>query len=245
MRKVEVIKKRWRLFVVPLGAIFFTIISVFLFLIPRIKIIAKLNLQVKEGEKRLQRLTAKVADLEGLDAVALKERKEFSLKVVPSQKNVMEVVSLAYNLAQNTQVNLTSVEISPGEISTQSGLEAKAEVLEVLPFEIIAEGTRDKILDFISLLEKSIPLMSVSSFKITQAGQFVRGQLRVTSYLAPLPKSLGKTDTPLVKLTELDEEIFKKLDNLKTYEIPAAEGLPADFVSSPASFSARTNPFSF
>jgi Tfp pilus assembly protein PilO len=237
MRKVEIIKIRWRLFVVPLVTIFFIVVSVFLVLIPRIKMILQLNLAVGEGEKRLSRLTTKAADLEGLDAVSLKERKDFSLKVVPQTKNVMDFMTLFSNLAQSSQVYLSSLEVSPGDISTQSGTTTSQEGFEVLPFEVIVEGTRERILDFISLVEKSIPLMSVRSFKIAESGESVRAQLRVESYVAPLPKNLGKIDSPLVKLSQEDEKIFKLLENFKTYEV--------GWTSAPASFSARTDPFSF
>jgi len=237
MRKVEIIKIRWRLFVIPLLTIFFTVVSVFLVLIPRVKMILQLNSQVRESEKRLGRLTAKAADLEGLDAVALKERRDFSLRVVPQTKNVMEFVTLFSNLAQNSQVYLSSLEVSPGDISTQSGIVTSPEGLEILPFEVIVEGTRERILDFISQVEKSIPLMSVRLFKIAEGGGAARAQLRAESYVAPLPKNLGKIDSPLVKLSQEDEEVFKLLENFKTYEV--------GWTSTPASFSGRTDPFSF
>jgi len=238
MKKARIIIDNWRLFSLPLGIFFLVLVLAFLVLIPRIKIILQLKVKAKATEERLVRLTAKISDLEGLDAVGLAEKRDLVLKAIPRSKEVMNVVNLISGLADKTQIKVESIQVSPGEISTESGEMKKLEEVETLPFHVVVEGENEKIFEFLELLEKSLPLIFVNSFKFGKTAGVSRAEIALESYSSFLPKTLGKIDSPLVKIDDEEEKIFKILGDFESYS--------ANFVFSPSSPSEeRENPFSF
>jgi len=235
---MEIIRNRWRLFLIPLLVIFSTIILIFIVLIPRFKKVIEFKELIKEKNLRLEKLSSKLADLEGLDEVSLKNKADLTLKAIPDKKDVMVILSLLTNISQVSQINLDSLKVSPGEISSESAAQ-KSNSMEIINFEIKAIGDRIKILDFLKKIEGVIPLLNIGKVKIGKYEQNFSVQVSVENYYSGLPKSLGKIDSPLPKLTKEEENASSLLDGFEFYERLRESPIP----SPPTSSEGRSSPF--
>lgn len=241
MKKIKIIKKKLRLFLPYLGLCFLIFIATFFILIPKFRSLAEINSQIVQNREKLNKLLTKLADLEGVDAANLKERADFALEIVPAFKNPTKIFGIISTIAGESQVYLSSLQLSPGELSTVSAEKTSKSDIETIPIQVLVEGTKERIFNFVDLLEKSIPLMSVKTFKISEYGQSARGEIVVISYFSPLPKTLGKIDTPVSKISEEEEKVLSQLENFKRIELFSLE---ENIDSSPASLR-RIDPFSF
>ncbi len=242
MTKIRLIIKRWQLFLLPGIAILFTLILIFVVLLPKVNQIRNLYLQTKEASARLGRLTLKLSELEGIDEGALVQRKELALKAVPNNKSVMETVSSISNFVRESDLLITSFEVSPGEISTQSASKKK-EKLDRLRFAIDLEGQPDKVMVFIEKVENLLPLISLNTFNLNAYQNQSRLSLVIESYSAVLPEGLGKIDSPLMKVTDTDEEVLNKIKTFESLETEAGKiYTPPEAI--PTRSAPRQDPFS-
>lgn len=238
MERVEFICKRWRLFVLPLVVIIFCLLALAMVVLPQFKKVTDLNQQLKIEREKLVALGAKLADLEGIDEMVLGERVSFSLSALPKNKDVMKTISLFNGLAQLTQTQIDSLEVSPGEIATESPTMVDPD-LENLTFRLKFSGENSQqLVDFLNQIEQSLPLMNITTFRLNTAGDFSPSQLTVVSYFSSIPSSLDTIDAPLKKVAKEDELILDSIKDYKKYQIVLMEVPEATGTSS-----VRTDPF--
>lgn len=242
MNKIRLILKRWQLFLVPVASILFTLILIMVVLIPKVNQVRDLYLKTKEASARLERLTLKLSELEGIDEGALVQRKELSLRAIPDNKSIMQTVSSISNFVRDSDLLITSLEVSPGEISTQSASQKK-DKLDRLRLAIDLEGKPENVLNFIERVENLLPLISLNTFSINSYQNQSRVSLIIESFSAALPEGLGKLEAPLLKINETDEGTLRKLETFENLETGAGKiyTLPEAL---PTSASPRQDPFS-
>lgn len=238
MKNFIELTKKWKLFFLPLAAIILVIIFFFSILIPRLQIALALREEVKSENILLEKLTTKANSLEGIDEASLKEKLDISLNAILDNKDVMKAVSLFKNLAQDKQVFVESINVSPGEIATETA-GSKIADLEILDFNIKILGDWNRILEFFGALEEVVPLANITTLKINNSSNTSLAQINVETYLSPLPKVLGKIDLPIPKITTEEEGVLEVLEKFRKYEIIVQE-----FPSSSVSGVPRFNPFS-
>lgn len=241
MKTIKFIFKRWKLFVVPLVAILLVLALSFFVLIPGIRKIFATRDEITVKKEYLAKLTIKLADLQGLDEVSLKEKVDFSLKAIPSQKEIISLISLLKSLALDSQVYIESLDASPGEIaSAEANLKKAESSSDNLKFSTRIIGEGERVLAFIQGIENVLPLININNLKINSSKSTAYGQIEMETYIHSVPKNLGKIESPLPKLTEAQEEYLEQLRAMKTYE-----GIFPEIVASPSSSRTRSTPFSF
>ena len=183
---------------------------------------------MKEEEVRLEKIKAKLADLENLNEFELIGRANLSLRAVSTEKNFLEVLENLSLLSNNNGLILESFQVAPGEIST-SGLPDK---LGRLSFKVGLVGDIKGLEAFLREAEKTLPIVSFLQTDISFMGSTV--EFRLEDYFLPLPTKLGSLENPLPKLTAEEEKIlssFSGFTSLSGQPVPMPSG--------------RANPFSF
>ena len=205
----------------PIMMVVVTVILTLTVLLPRIRLTQEMAQDLKIRKDRLQKLSAKLSDLEGLDEFSLREKTNLALKILPDQKDVLKPVSVLNAIAFKSQVYIESLEVQPGEVSSQSAAAAGKEVeVENLGFKVKTLGTWERTLDFLFGVEKTLPLMNINTFKINNSGQAAILQLEAGTFRSPLPTTLGKVDAVLPKLSAKEEENLSLIKEFQEYESP-------------------------
>lgn len=201
---------RIRPFLLPGGIILVVLVSGLLLLRPRIEKIALLQRGLKQKEKRLVQLAAKKTSLEGLDQAELSSRSEIMAKVFPSEKDFPLVVFVLKKLTERNNLEITSLQVSPGEIATVSAQPKKGPPL--LSFTIEISGQMSNLKEFLTQVTKTAPLMILHQveFNLVEGGTAL-AKLTLESPFLSLPATLGRAEQPLSQITPQEEKILQEL----------------------------------
>jgi len=241
--KINKFLKSATVFTGPILIIALTVVLTFLILLPRFRLVQEMGSELKIRKDRLQKLSIKLSDLEGIDEFSLREKTDLALKILPDQKDILKPVSVLNALAFKEQVYLESLDVRPGEVSSQSATTAAKEVkVENLGFKIKTLGTWERTLDFLFGIEKTLPLLNINTFKINNSGRAAILQLEAETFRSPLPTTLGKVDAALAKLSTSEEE---SLSLIKDYQEFATPQISIELSTGEGSVSAgpRSSPF--
>jgi len=206
------------------------ILSTFLvFVKPGYNQFQRMRQEKKKETAKVNKLEAKLETLKGLDELELTKRSELASKALPLEKQVFQAFAVIERLAQESGVAVGNLSVSPGEIGEESsGGE--------LVFKIDLLGSQEGFKAFLVRLSEIIPLADVK--KANLSGSEGLASFSLEFYFSPPPKTIGKVDAPLPKLTASEEEIYSKISNLVDF-VPREELVP---VGRPAG---RENPFAF
>ncbi len=198
--------KKYRFVLFPLATGFIIVATTVLFVLPKLKIIVEIKQSMKNDKEKLSRLTDKVNLLEGLDEYELGRRVAVSEAALPSKKAVAKLLTATSFLAEETGASLVDFNISPGEVLPEKS--------EAVTFEATFKGPRDEIEKVLRRANLVAPVIRVLSFNFEAS----RTILEMMIYFSPLPKTLGRVDTPLPKISKEEEKIYEKIAQLESFE---------------------------
>ena len=236
-KKIE----QYQPFFLPLVILISLILTSFFFLKPKITESLKIGRQLSSSKKRLAQLTQKAADLKGLDKAELMAKSEVLLEALPTEKNLPQLLLTFRNLAQEANINLLKVQVSPGELATlsaqaQSKSYQKTDV-PFLAFSLALEGESENVKDFLDKIQSSLPFILVEKVNLAQEeNEHQSLALSLNTFFLALPTQLGQLEKPLVLMTSEEEKTYQQLDD---YQLVVAE---ESIFTTP---SGRENPFSF
>lgn len=165
---------------------------------------------------RLVSLQAKIADLEGLNEYELSERNSLALQALPADKNIIGTMMILNSLTEQNGVLIEGLRVSPGSL-TASGSAISG--MGALSLDIRLNGSFDQMKAFLRTLKTTLPLiLNTGNLTISFLGGSTSLKLEV--YYLGLPKTLGKIDTPVPKLTDTEEKLLESL-RAYTYLSPA------------------------
>lgn len=232
MKNIQKILIDYRSLFLPILLLVFFVPS-WQFLLPKLNQAKDLYAANQQNRQKITKLQAKVDDLKSLNEYELDEKSKVLLSAIPSKKNVVGAMGLIEKIAEENEVVVGSIAVSPGEIATQSG---KKSDLEELEFELAIEGEIQKFIDFWKTTSETFPLMNLGTVKIRLVGnRQAEIDCVLKSYYASLPVSIGRIDAPVPKLSTKEESLFKQIQNFRVYETETFEPSPGG----------KTNPFAF
>lgn len=170
-------------------------------------------------------LTGKEELLAALSKEDLSTQAQNSLNAVPGESPALFALSTVRETAQARGLTVSDVRVSTGSGTNQ------------IELSITFEGGIIPTLLFIADTRGATPLMRVSKLEFGGKDEILpKARLTVVASWAPVPSSLGSSDTPLEGLTSADAEVLTKLNQLKS---------PAGGVFTPQTGTGRQNPFEF
>ena len=201
-------------------------------LLPKFNQVKKIYTNIQKDRERNTKLQAKVHDLETLNEYELSEKSEILLMALPSLKNPAGMIVLVGELAENNGLLVESLNVSPGEVATES-----AEIAEVekLVFKLSLAGEISQFLNFLKITGESLPLIDLQIKSFDISGQSFTTEVSLIGYYSGLPKTLGKADSAVPKLSNQEEELLEQLRKFNIYEAESFKPGPGG----------KPNPFTF
>lgn len=198
--------------------------------LPRFEQVKGIYTSIQKEQERVGKLQTKIRDLETLNEYELGEKSEILLAALPSLKDPAGMISLVGKLVDENGLLIEDLKVSPGEVATES-----AEIAEVeeLIFKLSLSGEISQFLNFLKIASKSLPLVDLQIKNFDISGQSFTTDVTLISYYSGLPKTLGKADSPVPKLTSQEEELLSQLREYNLFETetfqPSAGGKPNPF----------------
>lgn len=198
------------------------------FIIPKINETLEAKQVLEADKEKLVRLQRKLDDLEGLNEAELQETTKISLRAISTDKNFIEALGTIGKIANDKGLAIESFNVSPGELAITEGGN--------ISYKLTVVGSLDGVSGFLSEINKAVPIITiVGNLSLSiGGGESMTIDLQAENYFLPLPKTIGKIDSPVPKLTE-DEE--KALSSIQNFTFLPYEAFP--------STGGRENPFSF
>ena len=211
--------------------IFFTIIF------PKIQDIQLHRTQMEKEQKALDQLNQKsdlLANASGLSAFQEKNRVN---TVLPSVKPLLPVIHQLEAISGESGVIVSSLSLSPGEISTESAeLKKKSSQaqqsteMDTLTIEMIINGSVDQINKFVSLVNTMSPITDLSTLSLSRSQSVIfqtdadapqeprfEARLILASYFltSQFQPQFGQI---LPDLSQFDETVLAKIKQFPVYQ---------------------------
>lgn len=210
-------------FYFPALVAFFILILSPLFLIPKARKISEMRKTITDQEKQISQLSQKLLDLQTLSEAELFETTNLLLEALPAQKDFYKILALTKKIFNDNRSSLKSFDFSPGKISSESG-EPKKEISDSPPMalKILFAASYDNFGNLLDSFSRTLPLMEVDSIKFSSMAATssanlpdLEGAINLKTYFAPLPKTMGRVDNPLPKISSQGKSL---IEELKTYQ---------------------------
>ncbi len=200
--------------------------------LPRFEQIKETYDSLQRERKRVSQLQAKIQDLETLNEYELSEKSERLLTALPSLKNPVGMMTMVDQLAEENSLLVEELRVSPGEVATEA---AEITEEEELVFKLTMSGSISQFLNFLKVANQSLPLVTLQIKNFDISGQSFSTDVTLVGYYSGLPKTLGKAEAPVPKLTPEEEKLLNQLREYHLYETETFESLPGG----------KPNPFTF
>lgn len=202
--KESVLKsKQLTTFLIGLVVILFS----YKFVLPKLTTALEIYRQIGTERTRLAILKTKTIDLQNSDEKELQNNNDLALKAIPSQKNVINVITSLDNLANQNGVLIDNLTISSsGKESTIS-----AQGLNHYEFSLQVIAGLDQIKTFMDRIKTSLPILTVRGLTVDNVQQ--QTDLNIQTYYLDFPQTIGAIDAPVQKLTQDEEDVLKKLSS--------------------------------
>lgn len=232
-------------FALPIGVFVFIFILGLVFLIPKIKQGLELRKKIVRQEEQINKLSEKLADLNTLSEAELFDSANLLLTALPQEKDFYSTLVMTKQILNQNNILMESFKFAPGEIVEEE--KAKNSALSPLAVNVSFIATFESFKKMLAEVDKIMPLVKIEGLKVgsleesaaTESASLFgfSGKMNIVSYYSPLPKTLGKPESPLPKISNQDKELIEKLKSFQRYQ---AESVSEE----PSSVSlGRDNPF--
>lgn len=182
---------------------------------------------VADLQKENAKLSVKKETLARQDKQKLLVQTQAAVDAVPDQIPVLPALA-----SINFVAGKTGVAVEDFRVSEYKDQKAAASHFEM---NVNTIGPTDSFLLFIKEMKNIAPLVKVVKIGAAIRDSLTHSKVTLNALWEPLPKNLGKPETPVEPLSAADEDLVAKLQQLKKPEKSVTEG------STPAG---RSNPFS-
>lgn len=231
LKKEDIIKFYYahQLQIFPVIVVLASLFLIMFVIYPQVVRLISNQQTIGDLNKRSNFLGSKAVALENYNEQGLSNKVGFVLTTLPVEKDYGNVLDLMQQLTAQFGFNVDSISFGGSSIK-QGELGSFAIQLDV-------KGPRAMFQDLLSALENSFRLVRVNSIDITskQDSQIFSASLGLDALYSELPKDFGNTDSPLPDLSQKDEELIVKLEDLMR-SIPSS----ASAIESPRG---KSNPF--
>ena len=216
--------EQWKLKLVWLpalvGAIF--LMSINMLLMPRIDEIKQFQVDSATAKKKAADYDQKRNYLLSADEEDIKAKEGLLVQALPGRKDVYYLLTVVQNLASEYGYSVKSFSVSPGKIdnstSKKPSSQPKNTALTRIPVIISLSGSKEQFLPLIDGIERSLPILSIGSFKMTQNGGVISLDLSVTTSFSSDIFDVKVANLTLADLTLTKDEVAT-LNTLSTFKL--------------------------
>lgn len=230
-------------FLFPVAVIIFILLFAPLFLLPKIQQVLDLKEEIEKQEKEITKLSQKLADLQTLSEAELFNSSSLLLETLPAGKDYFKMLSLMKKMFSDNNVFLRSFSFSPGIISTSSASPDTSALGSMQIDTTYSTPSFNDFKNFAMAIEKFLPLMNIDSVSLgfktaSQSADLpgFEGAMLLKGFFSSLPKTLGRPESPLPKISNSDQKLIEELQTYRRYQ--------PEIVSGEVVSVGRENPFS-
>jgi hypothetical protein len=196
------------LFLPPLGLVILFFISLNLVLIPNITNIKEVNKKIKEVKVSTSKIREQNNYLMSIDQEELKKNADYLDNAVLKDKQSYLLVQVIREVANEFDYKVESFSLTPGELKEDETVKVTAlEETIKMPVTLSVIGPKEKSLDFILALEKTLPVLFIDKFETKILGGLSQLSLTVHSYYISDKTNMETSNVALSDLILSKEEV--------------------------------------
>lgn len=221
MKKEEVSKfyLKYRLYIFPAVVALSSLILIISVIYPQVaKLLANQKVETEIINKS-KFLEAKAQTLESLNQEELSKKVDFAVTAFPTDKDFVTAINLLQSLTAQSGFN--TVSMSLGTASSKTGN------VQSYSFRVDLLGPTALLPTLLNRIESTPRLIRVSSIEtsINKNAQASTISLNLDVLYSSAPTGFGSIDSPVVELSEKDEEVIVKLARSATTAQPITSSL--------------------
>lgn len=170
------------LFLPPVGLLVLFFISLQLVLIPKVNQIGTVKQKIDTVKANTAKVTEQIKYLSSVDSEELQKNAEYLDNAVLRNKKSYLLVEIIRQVASNFDYQLESFSLTPGEIKAEEKETTSIKNMKKLPVNLTLYGPKDKSLDLVLSLEKTLPILFIDKYDISTSKNYSILKLSVSSY---------------------------------------------------------------
>lgn len=201
------------LFLAPFFLFLIFLLSLRLILIPKMNDISTLGGEIKKINNNTNKIKEQNKYLASINQEELERNADYLDNAVLKDKQAYLLVGIIRNVASKFDYQIDSFSLTPGEIKSDKLVKiTNLEDAVKLPISLSLIGPKEKNLDLILALEKTLPILFIDKFEKTDSNNYSQFNLTVSSYYIA-----SKTNIETSNVTLSDLVLSKKeLDLINT-----------------------------
>ena len=189
------------LFLPPLVLILIFFISLNFVLVPKINEINSINKKISEVNLRTDKVNEQVKYLNSIDPEELQKNADYLDNAVLKNKQAYLLVGIIREVANKFDYQIKSFSLSPGDLKDgELNSKASLENMIKMPISLLLSGPKDKNLELILALERTLPILFIDKFETSTGDNIMELNLTVSSYYISNEINM---DTSSVALSDL------------------------------------------
>jgi len=171
------------LFLPPFGLILLFLISLNFVLVPKINEINSINKKNSEVNLRTDKVNEQIKYLNSIDSEELQKNADYLDNAVLKSRQAYLLVGIIREVANKFDYQIESFSLSPGDLKdNELKSKASSENMIKMPINLLLSGPKDKSLELILALEKTLPILFIDKFETTTGDNITKLNLTVSSY---------------------------------------------------------------
>ncbi|HPT66322.1 MAG TPA: hypothetical protein PK257_03380 [Candidatus Woesebacteria bacterium] len=171
------------LFLSPLGLIVLFFVSLNLVLMPKIEESKEIKKKTYEVVANTKKIKEQNRYLMSIDQEELKRDADYLDNAVLKDKKSYLLVEIIRGVADKFDFQVESFSLTPGELKEEGSVKIAVSGDTVkMPVNLTMIGPKEKTLDLISALEKTLPIIFIDKFETRNTGSLSQLNLVVSSY---------------------------------------------------------------
>lgn len=218
------------------GVIFLAIVATNLVIIPKIGEISETRAQTELVKQETKKVADKRDYVSSLNPEELTKNSAMINSSLLPEKNAYMLVNVIRRIADKYGFVVESFKISMGELSGGAGNTTKVEGVAKIPVNLTLTGSRDRYLELVNGMEKSLPVLLIERFEMKAVGNTVMLDLVVSAFYVEDKSKLvlEKLNLGDLVLRKEESDLIKKISEFSlvadTSEIEGQMGVKKDFV---------------
>lgn len=186
--------------------------------IPKMDELSAMQSNLADVQKQTQTVLEKTRYIQSIDPSELQKNADFLSSALMPHKNSYLLVGVIREVITKYGFQVDSFLINPGKVSDESTKTTLTKGVSKIPIRIVVTGPKTSYLDLIKAIEKTLPLLSISNFKMSALGTLAKLDLEISAFYLEDSSLFDINKLTLADLT-LKKEETDLVTSLSTFEI--------------------------
>jgi cell division protein FtsL len=234
-----------KLFWIPAVLIAVFLLSLRIVILPKIDEIYSINNQISSQNNKTKIVKDKINYLLSVDKNELNKDADYLNSALLQEKNSYVLVNIVKRIADQYGYRISSFSVTPGELKGGENVKTTQDIVSKIPADFVVIGPKEKYLDFILTLEKSLPILQIDKFDLRSGEDLTEMDLTVSVYYIQKQNENSVANLSLADLTLKKDEsdVLKTISQFQ--KVPGLSAVSQNEIQNNFVKYTRENPFSF